>query len=148
MARYLSSLPSAASAGVALALAAAFLGLAGSFHGSERATACSDVQASRAGWAATRTASLRSRSPTGAEAMASDFARCRTLAGLSAPHVRRLLGPPDRIVARPGTASPREWLYRLDLNRGILSHPEYLRLNLGRSHSVTGAALVEGSSTP
>jgi hypothetical protein len=108
----------------------------------ESATSCRGIRPDRAEWQAARQGSLRSRSPTTAEALAADLVRCRVTIGMGGRKVLSLLGRPDRTAA---TGGGRTWLYQLDLDRGILSRPEFLRLTFGSRSTVWTAQLVTTS---
>jgi hypothetical protein len=127
---------------VVVLVSTTLLTLAMSARGAEHPTPCNAVQLSRAGWDAVRSRSLARRSPTAAEAVASDLVRCQRLTGMTRRRVRDLLGPPDRAITRSGSRSASEWLYQLDLSRGILSHPAYLRVVFGRRGSESHAELA------
>jgi hypothetical protein len=106
---------------------------------SEKAASCRDPRLSRVTWQAAREGSLETRSPTTAEALASDLVRCRSTIGMTDDVVRSLIGRPDRTTASGGRGV---WLYQLDLDRGILSEPQYLRLTFGSRHTVVSAQLI------
>lgn len=117
------------------AVAAALFVVAMSVGGSTKPVACADVHVNPRTWRIEHERSLVSRSPTGAERLASELVRCGRLLGMRRARVRRRLGRPDQ---RDGSA----WLYQLALNRGILSHPDYLRIAFGPRDVVTRAAVV------
>jgi hypothetical protein len=119
----------------AAAVAVTLLVVAMSAGGSAKPVPCADAHVDARTWRVEHERSLGSRSPTGAERLASEFVRCRRLLGMSRARVRHLLGRPDR---RDGSA----WLYQLALKRGILSQPEYLRVVFGPGDAVTRAAIV------
>jgi hypothetical protein len=108
----------------------------------ENATSCRDFRLSRGTWQVAREGSLETRSPTTAEALASDLVRCRVTIGMTGRVVRSLLGRPDRTTA---SGARRVWLYQLDLERGILSEPKYLRLVFGTRCAVMSAQLATTS---
>jgi hypothetical protein len=117
------------------AVAAMLLALAMSAGGNATPARCGGMNVNAATWRTEHERSLVSRSPTGAEQLAADFVRCRVLVGRRKTDVRQLLGRPDR----GGGAA---WLYRLALNRGILSQPSYLRVTFGHGGVVTRAEIV------
>jgi hypothetical protein len=118
-----------------VAVGATMLTLAVSAHGDETPVPCAGVRLNAATWHTEHERSLMSRSPTGAEQLASNLVRCRALVGMRRTRVRQLLGRPDE----GGGAA---WLYQLALNRGILSQPEYLRLAFSPQHVVTRAEIL------
>ena len=130
---------------IGLIVAASLLDIAAPGRAEERPTPCAAVRLSRSVWDATRDRSLTARSPTPAEALASDLVRCRVLVGMTKERLRRLLGPPDASTAGSSRSTQVDWQYQLDLDRGIFSRPSYLRLVFGPRGSVRRAQLLPPS---
>jgi len=128
----------------AVAVAAtALLAFAISAHGQESPLPCAHVRLHREAWETAHQDSLTSRSPTPAEGLASDLVRCRLLVGVTRARLRALLGRPDETSEASGPRSRgTDWLYQLDLNRGILSPPYYLRLVFGPRGAVSRAEVL------
>jgi hypothetical protein len=127
---------------IGLSLIASLFAIEVQGRGAERSTPCAAVRMSRSVWDATRARSLTARSPTPAEALASDLVRCRVVVGMTKRRVRRLLGPPDARTAGSSRSHEVDWQYQLDLDRGIFSELSYLRLVFGPRGSVRRAEFL------
>ena len=121
---------------MAMAAASALVALAISAGGERRPVPCGKLHVDSSEWAQAHQAALMSRAPTDASALASNLVQCHALTGMTRQRLRRLLGAPDQ-TRGPG------WRYQLDLNRGILSKPEYLLVEFGPTGTVRGTSLLK-----